>query len=216
MGDHFHNSLQELRQQLDLMNSRTASILNKSRQHNNMLTHDSSTVGQPPSVTTDNMQQIKHIGATVGTLAKQQEDRFQKLEHQLDLLTDQLDDLAPASLITSTTRSPNPSRSQLSLVPQLPRPSRVLQLQSHPTSVHQAMLARDLKSVTYAKECVCPLLRRKYKLCRMRPITASRISTAALGELACKKYRSNSTILLGKKRPSPRGTLLKIQFADKA
>jgi hypothetical protein len=94
MGDHFHTSLQELRQQLDLMNSRTASILNKSRQHNNMLTHDSSTVGQPPSVTTDNTQQIKHIGATVGTLAKQQENRFQKLEHQLDLLADKLDDLA--------------------------------------------------------------------------------------------------------------------------
>jgi hypothetical protein len=106
MGDHFHSSLQELRQQLDLMNSRTASILNKSRQHNIMLTHDSSTVGQSTSVTTDNMNQIKHIGATVGTLAKQQEDRFQKLEHQLDLLADKLDDLAPASPQFTPPESP--------------------------------------------------------------------------------------------------------------
>jgi hypothetical protein len=75
------------------------------------LTHDSSTPGQLPSVATDNTQQIKHIGATVGTLAKEQEDRFQKLEHQLDLLADKLDDLAPADPQFTPPKSPGLSDS---------------------------------------------------------------------------------------------------------
>jgi hypothetical protein len=111
MGDHFHTSLHELRLQLDLMNSRTASTLNKSRQRSNMLTSDSSTVGQSPSVTTDNMQQIKHIGATVGTLAKQQEDRFQAFEQRLDCLADKLDDLALANPQFTPPESPGLSDS---------------------------------------------------------------------------------------------------------
>ena len=93
MDDHFHSSLKELMLQLDLMNSRTASILNKTRQHSNMLTNDTGEGGLSPSVTADNMQQIKHIGATVGTLARNQEDRFQALEHQLNALSDNLDDI---------------------------------------------------------------------------------------------------------------------------
>ncbi|KAG9648207.1 hypothetical protein KCU95_g4741, partial [Aureobasidium melanogenum] len=77
------------------MNKRTTSILNKSHQHTNKVTHNSSQVGHfPPVVMAGNAQQIKHIGATVGALARQQEDRFQKLEHQLNLLSDKLDDLA--------------------------------------------------------------------------------------------------------------------------
>jgi hypothetical protein len=111
MGDHFHTSLQELRLQLDLMNSRTASILNKSRQQSNMLTRDSNTVGQSPYVTTDNMQRIKRIGATVGTLAKQQEDRFQAFEHRLDSLADKLDDLALANPQFTPPESPDPFES---------------------------------------------------------------------------------------------------------
>jgi hypothetical protein len=93
MDDHFHSSLKELRLQLDLMNSRTASILNKSRQHSNMLTNDIGEGVLSPSVTADNLQQIKHIGATVGTLARNQEDRFQALEHQLNALSNKLDDI---------------------------------------------------------------------------------------------------------------------------
>lgn len=93
MDQNFHSSLKELRLQLDLMNSRTASILNKPRQQSNMLTPDSTKVELSPSVTADSMHQIKHIGATVGTLAKHQEDRFQALENQLNALSDKLDDL---------------------------------------------------------------------------------------------------------------------------
>ncbi|CAD0090584.1 unnamed protein product [Aureobasidium mustum] len=64
-GDDIHTSLQQLRLQLDLMNKRTASVLNKSRQHSTKVTHDSSQVGQLPSVImADYAQQIKHIGAT--------------------------------------------------------------------------------------------------------------------------------------------------------
>ena len=85
-GDDFHTSLQQLRLQLDLMNKRTASVLNKSHQHSDKVTHDSSQVGLPPAIMAD-------IGATVGALARQQEDRFQRLEHQLNLLSDKLDDL---------------------------------------------------------------------------------------------------------------------------
>ncbi|KAG9532018.1 hypothetical protein KCU93_g1559, partial [Aureobasidium melanogenum] len=91
----FHSSLQQLRLQLDFMNKRTASILNKSHQHPNKVTHNSSQVGHfPPVIMAENAQQIKHIGITLGALASQQEDRFQKLEHQLNLLSDKLDDLA--------------------------------------------------------------------------------------------------------------------------
>ncbi|KAG9566383.1 hypothetical protein KCU71_g4553, partial [Aureobasidium melanogenum] len=91
----FHSSLQQLRLQLDFMNKRTASILNKSHQHHNKVTHNSSQVGHfPPVIMAENAQQIKHIGTTLGALASQQEDRFQKLEHQLNLLSDKLDDLA--------------------------------------------------------------------------------------------------------------------------
>lgn len=93
-GDDFHTSLQQLRLQLDLMNKRTASVLNKSHQHSTKVTHESSQVGHlPPVVMADYAQQIKHIGATVGALARQQEDRFQRLEHQLNLLSGKLDDL---------------------------------------------------------------------------------------------------------------------------
>ncbi|KAH0278833.1 hypothetical protein KCU91_g2175, partial [Aureobasidium melanogenum] len=91
----FHTSLQKLRLQLDFMNKRTASILNKSHQHLNKVTHNSSQVGNfPPVIMAENAQQIKHIGAMVGALARQQEARFQKIEHQLNLLSDKLDDLA--------------------------------------------------------------------------------------------------------------------------
>lgn len=93
-SDDFHKSLQQLRLQLDLMNKRTASILDKSHQHSNKVTHNSSQVGHFTSAMADNAQQIKHIGATVGALARQQEDGFQRLEHQLNLLSDKLDDLA--------------------------------------------------------------------------------------------------------------------------
>lgn len=94
-GDDFHISLQQLRQQLDLMNKRTASTLDNFHQHSNKVTHNSTQVGHFPSVImADYAQQIKHIGATVGALASQQEDRFQKLEHQLNLLSDKLDHLA--------------------------------------------------------------------------------------------------------------------------
>lgn len=93
-GDDFHTSLQQLRLQLDLMNKRTASILDKSHQHPNSVTHNSSQVGQLTSAMADNAQQIKHIGATVGALARQQQDRLETLEHQLNLLSDKLDDLA--------------------------------------------------------------------------------------------------------------------------
>lgn len=93
------------------MNSRTASILNKSRQHSNMLTNDTGEGGLSPSVTADNMQQIKHIGATVGTLAKHQEDRFQALEHQLNALSDKLDDIILDNLQFTPPESSNPSDS---------------------------------------------------------------------------------------------------------
>jgi hypothetical protein len=111
MDDHFHTSLQELRLQLDLMNSRTALILNKPRQQSNMLTPDSSADVQSPSVTADNTQQIKYIGATVGSLAKQQEDRFQAFEHRLDSLADKFDDLALANPQFTPPESPGTSES---------------------------------------------------------------------------------------------------------
>ncbi|KAI4726346.1 hypothetical protein E4T49_05871 [Aureobasidium sp. EXF-10728] len=94
MDNHFHTSLHELKLQLDLMNTRTASILNKSHQHSNNVTNNSSQVGHFSSVMADNAQQIKHIGATVGTLARQQEDCYQTMMHQLDALSDKLDNLA--------------------------------------------------------------------------------------------------------------------------
>ncbi|KAG9513368.1 hypothetical protein KCV07_g8868, partial [Aureobasidium melanogenum] len=113
----FHSSLQQLRLQLDFMNKRTASILNKSHQHPNKVTHNSSQVGHfPPVIMAENAQQIKHIGTTLGALASQQEDRFQKLEHQLNLLSDKLDDLAlnhprftpPESFTSSMHEEPEP------------------------------------------------------------------------------------------------------------
>lgn len=111
MDDHFHSSLRELRLQLDLMNSRTASILNKPRQQSNMLTRDSSEIDSSSSAMADNMQQIKHIGATVGTLAKNQEDRFQALEHQLDALSNKLGDLALNNPQFTPPESPSDSDS---------------------------------------------------------------------------------------------------------
>ncbi|KAH0327991.1 hypothetical protein KCU74_g6347, partial [Aureobasidium melanogenum] len=94
-GDDFHTSLQQLRQQLDFMNKRTALALDNFHHHSNKVTHNPTQVGHFPSVImADYAQQIKHIGATVGALASQQEDRFQKLEHQLTLLSDKLDHLA--------------------------------------------------------------------------------------------------------------------------
>jgi len=111
MDDHFHSSLRELRLQLDLMNSRTASILNKPRQQSNMLTRDSSEIDSSSSAMADNMQQIRHIGATVGTLAKNQEDRFQALEHQLDVLSNKLDDLALDNPQFTPPESPSDSDS---------------------------------------------------------------------------------------------------------
>lgn len=111
MDDHFHSSHKELRLQLDLMNSRTASILNKPGQQSNMLTPDSSRVDFSPSVTVDNMQQIKHIGATVGTLAKHQEDRFQALERQLNALSNKLDDLVLGNPQFTPPESPSESAS---------------------------------------------------------------------------------------------------------
>ena len=136
MDDHFHSSLRELRLQLDLMNSRTASILNKPRQQSNMLTRESSEVDSPSSAMADNMQQIRHIGATVGTLAKNQEDRFQALEHQLDALSDKLDDLAldspqftppesPSESESASSRSETASiSSQHSTMPHSPQPTK--------------------------------------------------------------------------------------------
>lgn len=95
-GDDFQTSLQQLRLQLDLMNKRTASILDKSHQHPNKVTHNSTQVGHFTPAMADNAQQIKHIGATVGALVRQQEDGFQRLESQLNLLSDKLEDLALA------------------------------------------------------------------------------------------------------------------------
>ncbi|KAI4720376.1 hypothetical protein E4T48_03376 [Aureobasidium sp. EXF-10727] len=93
MDNYFHTSLHELKLQLDLMNTRTASILNKSHQHSNNVTNNSSQVGHFSSDMADNAQQIKHIGATVGALARHQEDCYQTMMHQLDALSDKLDNL---------------------------------------------------------------------------------------------------------------------------
>ncbi|KAK6001472.1 hypothetical protein QM012_002803 [Aureobasidium pullulans] len=109
MDAHFHTSLQQLRLRLDLMNSRTAAILNKSHQHSEKVTESSSQLGQSTSVMESNAQQIKHIGATVGALARQQQDRFQKLELQLNLLSDKLDNHALTDPRFTPSESPTSS-----------------------------------------------------------------------------------------------------------